>query len=130
MTRRVTPIPKPKKRKPRQNYRQQADRIFSKFVRERDGECQAKDQLFPCKGNLQCAHVLPRRYATVRCDPFNAIALCASHHIYWTHRPIEFEDWVKAKYPGRWEALRRKAVFGGRVVWKDELDRVKREGRT
>lgn len=114
-------------RKKRKNYQQQADRIFSKYVRERDGECQAKDEIFPCKGNLQCAHILSRRYATTRCHQLNAIALCASHHIYWTHRPLEWEDWIKDRYPGRWEALRRAAIFGGKVDWKVELERVKQE---
>jgi hypothetical protein len=112
-------------RKKRQNYRQQADRIFSRYIRDRDGHCQASGEMFPCKGTIQCAHIIPRRYGVIRCDPDNAIALCASHHIYWTHRPLEWTDWIETVFPGRWDVLRRRAMTGSKVVWKDEVVRLK-----
>lgn len=112
-------------RRKRANYREQADRLFSKHIRTRDEFCQAAGIIFDCHGNLQCAHIISRRYSTTRCDPSNAIALCASHHIYWTHRPLEWQDWIEARYPGRWDLLRSVALSEVKVNWREELAKVK-----
>lgn len=71
----------------------QADALFSKHIRERDGGCKYA-LWFPditCNGNLQCSHFVSRRYRAVRWDPFNAAAACAAHHLYVTHHPLEHE---------------------------------------
>lgn len=44
--------------------------------------------------SLQCAHVLSRRYMGVRFDERNAICLCARCHMFFTHRPLEWEEYV------------------------------------
>lgn len=58
-----------------------ADRLFSKWVRARDGRCTAAGVLGgECKGILQAAHVNGRGKKSVRFDPRNVHALCAAHH--------------------------------------------------
>jgi hypothetical protein len=58
-----------------------ADRLFSKWVRARDGGCTAAGVLEgECKGILQCAHVNGRGKKSVRFDPRNSHTLCAAHH--------------------------------------------------
>lgn len=86
--------------------KREADRLFSLVVRKRDGlccYCGTYDQ-------LQCAHILSRSYLSVRFDTRNAIALCKSHHVYFTHRPLEWEEWIERALPGRRDLLRRLAL--------------------
>jgi hypothetical protein len=66
-----------------------ADKIFSLAIRS-IGYCEA------CKRreNLQCAHIMSRRYSKVRCDTRNAFCLCAGCHIYYTQNPYEFARFI------------------------------------
>lgn len=58
-----------------------ADRLFSRFVRDRDGRCTAAGVLDgECRGILQAAHIVGRRNYAVRFEPCNVHALCAAHH--------------------------------------------------
>ena len=111
---------KPRKKR-RQNFMFQADRLFSAYIRNRDGRC------LNCGTfeRLQCAHVHSRSYKSIRTDEDNAVALCASCHVFYTHRPIEWRLWVEEEFPGRWEALQRKALAYERVDWKLEVARLK-----
>jgi hypothetical protein len=60
---------------------QVADRLFSRWVRDRDGRCTAAGVLDgECKGILQAAHVVGRRNHAVRFNNQNVHALCAAHH--------------------------------------------------
>ena len=68
-----------------------ADILFSLAVRA-VGRCEA---LGEHKGPLQCAHGFSRRYRAVRWDSRNAFSLCAGHHVYFTHRPIEWDEWMR-----------------------------------
>jgi 5-methylcytosine-specific restriction endonuclease McrA len=88
-----------------------ADQLFSVYVRVRDGMCQAEGEH---QGGLQCAHLIPRRYLAVRWDPKNAVALCAGHHTFFTHRPLEWEGWVNARLGKDYLKLRGKALDGTR----------------
>jgi 5-methylcytosine-specific restriction endonuclease McrA len=86
-----------------------ADAMFSKQIRARDGRCMGQGSGPACSGYLQCAHIISRRYRAVRWDEANAIALCQAHHVYWTHRPLEWQVWVFNQgidYP----SLRRRAL--------------------
>jgi hypothetical protein len=77
--------------------RKRTDAAFSRYIRERDGECKVRTW-FPqieCNGNLQAAHVVSRRYRAIRWDPANCVAACAAHHLYGTHHPIEWENAVE-----------------------------------
>lgn len=66
-----------------------ADELFSKIIRARGAceNCGTAD-------NLQCAHGLSRRYRNVRFDARNAFALCRACHVYFTHRPVEWDLWL------------------------------------
>lgn len=69
-----------------------ADRLFSAKVRG-IGFCQLR-ALFPaieCNGNLQCCHIVSRRYKALRWEAVNALSGCAAHHLYATHHPLEWE---------------------------------------
>jgi hypothetical protein len=90
--------------------RREADRLFSRRVRSR-GICQAMGfDAVACAGPLQCAHVVRRRYLSVRWDDDNAACLCAAHHVYFTHHPIaedRFHNQLLS--PERFSALKRRA---------------------
>jgi 5-methylcytosine-specific restriction endonuclease McrA len=96
-----------------------ADRAFSLYIRERDGECLADP---PHAGNLQCAHLITRSYKAIRTVPENAVALCQKHHLYFTHRPLEWREWVEDRFPGRWDKLKTAALTYERVDWKAEAE--------
>lgn len=66
-----------------------ADALFSVIVRA-PGFC------MNCGAtqNLQCAHGFSRRYRNTRWDERNGFALDRACHVYFTHRPIEWDDWM------------------------------------
>jgi 5-methylcytosine-specific restriction endonuclease McrA len=107
--------------KKRQDYMRQADQLFSRIIRERDGRC------MHCGtgSNLQCAHIISRSYKSIRTLEDNAVALCRSCHVRFTHRPLEWEAWVQEQFPGRWERLKVEALKYERVDWQGERDRLK-----
>lgn len=86
-------------------------------MRER-GTCElASFHAFGCSGRLQAAHGFSRRYLGVRYEPSNGFALCAAAHIYWTHRPLEWDDLLRRRWGrARYAKLRRAALsFSGRL---------------
>ncbi len=118
------------RRKKRKANLRQCDAVFSKLVRS-VGRCEAWDYeppepslvsaVFPldmpefqkveCRGSLQCAHIISRRYRGTRWLRENALCLCAAHHTYWTFRPLEFERFLLDTIgPDALDALKRKAL--------------------
>lgn len=105
----------------RQNYMAKADVLFSKLVRDRDRacvNCGAAD-------NLQCAHIISRSYKSIRTDFDNAVALCRGCHVKFTHRPLEWREWVEARFPGRWDELTATALRYEKVDWKLRYETLK-----
>jgi hypothetical protein len=90
--RQVEPTPKPKRRKKgtKTRLRDECDALFGKLVRGR-GPCLA------CGAweNLQCAHGFSRSYQAVRWDDRNAFPLCRGCHVKFTHRPLEWDEWLR-----------------------------------
>jgi hypothetical protein len=87
-----------------------ADELFSQKVRS-VGYCEH------CKSTerLQCAHIVSRRYRGVRWFLGNALCLCSRCHLYFEHRPLEWQEYVKVEW---WNQLRRVALdFDG--DWRD-----------
>lgn len=130
----VTPRPKakPRKRAPRQNYMEQADKLFGRLIRK-NGRCTVEG----CANtSIQCAHVISRRYLTLRVDFGNAVPLCSSHHTFWTHRPLEWEEWANEHLDGAYERNKQQALAdlraGVTVDWPAKLAelraRCEREG--
>ena len=82
-----------------------ADKLFAESIRAR-GRCEAVYAAkVRCNGVLQCCHIRSRRYMAVRWDPTNALCMCAAHHLYFTHHPLEWEQFIiDANRP--WDLLR------------------------
>ena len=59
---------------------QRADRLFSLFIRNRDGRCTANFH-HDCGQSLHAAHIIGRRNQSVRYSPANVHALCPAAHI-------------------------------------------------
>lgn len=99
-----------KLRKPtRTSLKKKADRAFAVAIKARDGdrcvECGSRDF-------VQCAHIVSRRYMATRYDPDNAVALCRSHHMKYTVRPLEWRCWVEGRFgDGHLRKLELKALI-------------------
>lgn len=114
--------------KKRQNYMRQADVLFSKVIRERDGHCKAAGQHdVQCSGSLQCCHIIGRGERAIRTYEPNAIAMCQAHHMFFTHRPAAWLDFIDQEFPGLVFHLRSKAREERylKVDWRAERDRLK-----
>lgn len=107
--------------KKRQAWMKKSDVLFSKLVRDRDGAC------VNCMSttNLQCAHLISRSYKAIRTNFDNAVTLCRGCHVKFTHRPLEWREWVEACFPGRWDALKAEALAYPKVDWKHRYETLK-----
>ncbi len=103
-----------------------ADTAFGKVVRS-VGYCQSDRT--DHKGNLQCAHIISRDYKRIRTDRRNALCLCAGCHMYYTHRPLEWRQWIDTTYPGLWDELTALALTYEKVDWKSEAVKWEEEVR-
>jgi hypothetical protein len=98
------------------------DILFSKLVRKRDGSCLRCGK----RETLQCSHVMPRTYLSVRWLPENAITLCYSCHIHWWHKyPHEAVAWFDEKFPGRYQKIRELANQHIKVDREETLKELK-----
>ena len=97
-----------------------ADKLFSEIIRSKGycKNCGSKDR-------LQCAHVFSRKYKQIRWAFNNAFCLCWKCHIYYTHFPIEWENFAVLKL-GRKEynKLRNKALKYGKLDYEEILKRL------
>lgn len=97
-------------RKPtRTSQKKKADDLFRKIIRSR-GHCEAAgwDRL-RCGGVLQTAHIVPRRYLSVRWDEENAYCMCAAHHTYFTYFPLAWERFRDSRLGAFYLVLRARA---------------------
>ena len=99
--------------KKRMNQTKLADTLYSKIIRSRGGCIAAANPTswgrFGCSSGLQCAHVVSRTYRAVRWrtdDPPGAVPLCSAHHVYYTHHPLEWIDFMGEHY----DAVRKLAL--------------------
>lgn len=88
----------------RKSQKAKADKLCRQIVFERDQECISGRPRHA--GSLQWAHIISRRYLMIRADPQNSVVLCAGCHVFFTHRPVEWNDWVESKFPGRLDYLK------------------------
>lgn len=102
------------------------DKLFSEIIRS-IGECEAAGYApGGCSQQLQCMHIISRRYSATRTDLRNAFSGCAAHHRYYTDHPREFsrfitETWAQDYY----DAVLEKCHGLGKVDWDDEYERLK-----
>ena len=69
-----------------------ADKLFRERVHAR-GRCEADSyRKVACNGGFQCCHIRSRRYHATRWADDNALCMCAAHHLYFTHHPLEWEQ--------------------------------------
>lgn len=117
----VTPRPKAKKRKKtkKQTLAQQCDTLCGQIVRAR-GYCEASGaDGVACKGSLQWCHGFGRGYHAVRWDIRNGFCMCSAHHLHFTHRPIQWEDFMRSHLgDALYDELRAKAISYERVDLK------------
>lgn len=101
-----------------------ATRLHSLVVRKR-GRCQRCGST----ANLQCAHIIGRKFSATRTDENNAWCLCASCHARFTDHPDEHMAFV-AETIGMdaFDVLKRKALDNSRPwresMWQEEVDRL------
>ena len=80
-----------------------SDRLFSEYIRERDGwkckRCRKQyDKGIPNhRMALHCSHFQGRGKEATRFDPLNADALCYGCHQYFTSHPGEHMEWQVAQ---------------------------------
>lgn len=85
-------------------YLKEADRLFSLFIRQRDGRCLRCGKT---DTTLQCHHLISRTYRKTRFDPRNGATVCFGCHKYLTHRPLDNEDFAIALVGDEtWQELR------------------------
>ena len=85
------------------------DALVGQMVRAR-GRCESGRANH--KGNLQWCHGFSRRYHAVRWEPLNGFCLCAGCHLYFTHRPLEWDEWMMDQMGLNYDWLRAKALEG------------------
>ena len=86
--------------------RQALDKWFSVIVRA-EGRCR---RCGTTEG-LQCAHIVSRRYSGTRFSRDNAMCLCARCHMYFTHRPLEWDEYVTSLMgESAYADLKRRAI--------------------
>jgi len=108
---------------PRKKLKAECDRLFSRFIRLRDGRCRLSGSPPDCRGSLQCAHLFSRRYFATRWDPLNAWGLCAAHHVFYTHRPLEWDELIRRETA--YEHLRRTALSQPMPALEPTLETLK-----
>ena len=108
----VKPLPKPVKQKKKPNRSvskkrrsiktliNEADKIFSLYIRRRDGGSLYSGK----KEQTQCSHLVSRGYWKYRWCPENCITLTYAEHIYGWHsgKMGEYIFWLKETYPEKY----------------------------
>ena len=102
----------------RSTLKNKADALWAakvKLLKVENDRCELADRHpgFPCSGPTQAAHGFSRRYLGTRYLPINGFALCRAAHVYWTHRPLEWDAVLRAEWGETvYEELRQRALKG------------------
>ena len=93
------------------------DKIFADKVKSK-GVCQLAflDSL-TCKGNLQCMHIISRKYKVLRWDFKNAMAGCMAHHFWYTNNPWLWHELIMHKFPSTYDYVNSRK----HEVWDKDL---------
>lgn len=102
------------------------DKLFSEIIRS-IGECEAAGYApGACSNQLQCMHIISRRFSNTRTDLRNAFSGCAAHHRYYTDQPREFSRFITQTWAQEYyDHIYRKSQEVGKVNWDDEYERLK-----
>jgi hypothetical protein len=101
--------------------RDRADRVFAEYIKDRDRGCR---RCFT-EHDLECAHILPRHYLIIRCDPDNAMALCHRCHRWFTEHPDAWRTFVEFRHAGRFAVLREKAQSMVTPDWAELVTEIR-----
>lgn len=100
---------KPKKAGPKKvsekSLRLKMDRIAGAWFRDGAVCAACGEGSFECNPVIQWCHIVRRGCRLIRHDPLNAIPMCKSHHVWFTHRPELWHTFIERKYPGRLQFL-------------------------
>ena len=99
--------------------KRKATTLHSQYVRARDGRC-VRCGATSESAQLQCAHIISRRYAATRCDENAAVCLCAACHRYLTEHPHAHVSFFTL-YLGSWDAYQ--ALIDKAYAGKDTVMR-------
>ena len=112
------------------SLKRKATTLHSQYVRARDGCCQ---KCGTTSGQLQCAHIISRRYTSTRTYEWNAVCLCAGCHRRLTEHPHEhvafFQNWCNQHNGPSFERLVERAYAGKDTImradyWRQEIVRL------
>ena len=99
----------PKRRKTKKSSRRTyADTLFSNLVRSLGfcENCGSSDR-------LEAAHIVPRRFLSVRWERGNAVCICHTCHSFYTTNPYSWDDWVTERIGAEaYRDLKRRAEEG------------------
>lgn len=107
--------------KPAKAAKGRADRLFSLIVRSagRCARCGSTQ-------NLQCAHIVSRRFSATRCDFTNASCLCAGCHLRLTNEPFEHVAFFTERLGAdEYADLRARALAGAKVDWVSRAEELR-----
>ncbi len=90
---------------PKAKLRKIADKLWSHIVRAA-GKC----RICGSTERLQGAHGFSRRYLGTRWDLRNGWCLCAGCHVFFTHRSLEWDGWMREELGEIYEPLRQQAL--------------------
>jgi len=106
--------------------KRKCDVLFSKRIRAR-GYCELQGMdAHPCKGSLQCMHIISRRYLKFRWDEMNAMCGCQAHHFWYENHK---EDWYMLMikhYPKLWTKLLKEREAKVKIDYQDVLDSLQK----
>ena len=101
--------------------RGKATKLHAELVRSR-GRCERCGS----SATLQCAHIVPRRYAATRVDPVNAWCLCAGCHLRTTEWASEHMALIERTIGmAAYDELRQRAEQGVKAndaYWQGWID--------
>jgi len=86
----------PRKKPSKRATAKQCDAVFGRIVRA-PGIC------MNCGSTevIQCAHGFSRSYRATRWDRRNGFNLCRKCHMHYTHRPLEWDAWLRRLWGDR-----------------------------
>lgn len=72
------------------------DDLFSRYIRAKASfECQLHGyHEAPCSSQMQCSHIISRRFHSVRWDEGNAVCACAKAHRTQHDHPVASTQWL------------------------------------
>ena len=89
-------------------YKQECDKLFSRYIRMRDGECKIRGlDNIPCIGGLEAMHIIRRGKLRLRYDVNNGLAGCHNHHSYYTNHPYLLRDLMQKEFSKRYYLIRQ-----------------------